>query len=66
MTNLTPVFLILVALPLCLAVDQGSTKISTTRNALRTTVCDYYSANFTDSERKSTQPLIDSYKFLTD
>lgn len=33
------------------SVEEGATKISQTRNSLRTSVCEYYSANFTNTER---------------
>ena len=33
------------------ALEESDTKISTTRNAYRTSICDYYSATFTNTEK---------------
>lgn len=58
------IIVILVTAASCL--DIASTKISTTRDSLRTSLCNFYNANFTDADRQHSLKLIASYNYLTD
>ena len=59
-------FIIFILIGAVCGVELSDTKISTTRSTYRTTVCDYYNTNFTDTQKSQTQTIIDSYSYLTD
>jgi len=47
-------------------ISVSDTHISTTRHALRTKLCNYYSANYTSSEISQSRSYINLYKYMTD
>ena len=46
-------------------ITVSDTHISTTRNALRSKVCNYYSANYTSSEISQSQSYINQYTYMS-
>jgi hypothetical protein len=47
-------------------ISVSDTHISTTRNALRAKVCNFYSANYTTSEISQSRSYINLYNYMTD
>lgn len=64
--NSKALIIVLIFVTTSLSVQISDTKISNNRNKLRTSLCNFYNANFTDAERQHATNLLKGFSYLTD